>query len=170
MSSFPIDIVWTFLIGTTALFILGASLVATLIVSHRRLRKQMKALLDSEQRFRSLVENINDIYYVCDAAGKLTYGSPNLFTTTGYREHELIGQSYVRLIASQDRRRVIDFYTTRTNDGTVDCRLEFRARLKDGSTVWVEQTARILRNPTGSVLAYQNVVHDISERKRAEQA
>lgn len=134
-------------------------------------RKRMEeALQNSKEGYRNLVENISEIFFVCDSRGKLMYGSPNLFSRTGYKEDELMGQSYVRLIACEDRHRVADFYAGCTKDGTVDTGCEFRARLKDGSFKWVGQSTRIVRDPDGSAVEYRNVVSDITERKRAEES
>ncbi len=172
MSSTTVDLLWSIVVGTSVLLILGAGFIASLVISHRRYvaaqMENMEALRESELRFRNLVENISEIYCVCDVQGKLRYGSPNLFSESGYSEQELLGRSYVRLIADSDRRRVSDFYRARGVDGTVDTRLEFLACKRDGSAVWVEQSTRILRDRSGNILAYQNVVRDVTERKRTE--
>jgi|GEM_PF-875341 len=133
-------------------------------------REHMNAALQkSEQRFRDLVENMTEVYYVCDNTGRIVYGSPNLFSSTGYSREELLGHSYVRMIAREDRRRIVDFYRERTRNGSVDTVCEFRARRKDGSTVWVEQSTRIIRKEDGSVIEYRNVARDTTKRKRAEE-
>ncbi|HCV42040.1 MAG TPA: hypothetical protein DGH68_01045, partial [Bacteroidetes bacterium] len=134
-------------------------------------RKQVEwALRHSEERYRNLVENISEIFFIVDHRGKIVYGSPNLFSSTGYEEGELIGKSYVGLVAREDRLRIMEFYEQRTLDGTIDCRCEFLARMKTGRSVWVEQVTRIIRNEAGSVVQYWNVVRDITERKQIEEA
>jgi PAS domain S-box-containing protein len=124
---------------------------------------------NAESLYRSLVENMNDVFYIADADGKIRYGSPNLFSRSGYAESELVGMTYVRLIATQDRKRVVGAYIRATEDGAVDLRLDFRVRLKSGSTFWVEQSTRIVRDQAGEVKEYRNIVRDISERKAAEE-
>lgn len=126
-------------------------------------------LFQSRELFRNLVENISEIYYICDGRGRLVYGSPNLYARSGYTEAELVGRSYVRLIMQDDRRRVTEYYLARTADGTIDTTCEFRVLLKDRSTVWVEQSTRFIRNQDGSVAEYRNVVRDVSRRKEAEE-
>lgn len=136
----------------------------------RQLADANEELHRSKEHYRSLVENINEIYYVSDRSGKLVYASPNLFLRSGYSERELLGQSYIRLIHETDRKRVVDFYVEQSMAGTVDMTCEFRARLRDGSPVWVEQSTRVVRNGNGSIVEYRNVARDVSERKRAEDA
>ena len=170
-TSTTIDLLWVVIIGTGALLALAVSLIASLYISQRRYvaaqQEKMMALQESESRFRNLVENINDIYYICSADGNIVYGSPNLFSRSGYTEHEVLGTSYIRLIAREDRRGVVNHYLQRIADGTLDTTYEFRARQKNGNTVWVEQTTRILRNEAGDVTGFRNVVRDITERKRS---
>lgn len=172
---------WWFLsmvgfLGAGSVYLLYRSRVHHLEQDREKERLFARTLQESEQkyrqlfeRYRDLVENIREVYYVSDARGRLTYGSPNLFLYTGYREHELIGQLYVRLIAEQDRRRVVDHYLRCVSDGTVDTSCEFRARRKDGTVLWVEQSTRILRDAKGNVVEFRNVVRDISVRKTVEE-
>lgn len=124
----------------------------------------------SEERFRTLVESITDVFYVTDANGRLIYASPNLFSYTGYQPRELLGRSYLKLVAPEDRRWLVDLYLTKTAQGAEVVACEFRALRKDGSRIWVDQRSTIVRDPHGQVVEYRNVVRDISERKAMEQA
>ncbi len=124
---------------------------------------------ETARRFQDLVENINEIFYTLDAQGCFLYASPNLFKSSGYTEKEILGRRYARLIAPEDRRRVIDFYLRETERGAVDTMCEFRALLKDGSQAWIEQATRIVRDASGKVLEYRNVVRDIRARRKAEE-
>jgi len=128
-----------------------------------------KDLRESEKHFRNLVENITDIFYISDANGKMLYGSPNLYTEMGYAPEQVLGKSYVRLVAPADRRKVVDFYIVQTREGAQDIQVEFRVRRKDGTLLWTDQRTRIVRDPAGNVVEYRNVIRNISERKQAEE-
>lgn len=173
MSASTIDLLWVVIIGTSTVVVLAVALIASLVISHRQRiaaqEEKMRALEESQALFRSLVENINDIYYISDARGKMVYASPNLFARTGYTEREIIGQSYARLLTREDRRRVVEHYLRCVNNGTRDTTYEFRARLKNGNAVWVEQATRIQRAKDGTVLEFRSVVRDVTERKRTEE-
>ncbi len=143
--------------------------VGTIIDITERKRAE-KALIESEEKFRNLVENINDVFYVSDDKGILLYCSPNISTSTGFSLEEIIGKSYLRLVAPIDRRKVVDHYLNETKKGVLDTKLEFRVRCKDGKIIWVEQNTRIVRDSNGNLLQYRNVAREITERKRAEEA
>ncbi len=126
-------------------------------------------LKQSRDLFRDLVENIDEVYYVSDARGRLTYASPNVTMKTGYSQQEIIDVSSFRRIHREDRRRVVDHYQRCVEEGKPDVQCEFRLLLKDGSVLWVEQVSRIMRDSSGTIREYRNVVRDISERKKAEE-
>ncbi len=141
-------------------------LVSIVDITDRKLADQ--ALRESEKRYRDLVENISEVYFVCDDRGMVLYGSPNFFSETGFTLKDIIGQPFLRLIAQGDRARVLAFYRDRAADGTLDTTCEFRGRHKDGQLTWVEQSTRIIRDPLGKVTEFRNVVRNITERKQAQ--
>ncbi|MBI3195316.1 MAG: PAS domain S-box protein, partial [Ignavibacteriae bacterium] len=162
-TEFPISL------GTSAMKdqlgnVLGLVGVAKDITERKRIEAKLRF---NEELYRDLVENINDVYFVTDARGKLTYASPNMFIHTGYTQEEIIGKSYIRLIADEDRGRIVQHYITCTNNGTIDTSIEFRVRRKDGTSVWAEQSTRIVRDAEGKPIQYSNVVRDITGRKLA---
>ncbi len=143
------------------------SKVLVSIIDFTERKRADQALRESEKRYRDLVENISEVYFVCDHRGFIVYSSPNLFSETGYLPEEILGKFFLSLIVPQDRPRVLKFYRDRTKDGTIDTTCEFRRRRKDGSATWVEQSTRIIRDRDGNVKEYRNVVRDVSERIHA---
>ncbi|MEW5842866.1 MAG: PAS domain S-box protein [Bacteroidota bacterium] len=132
-------------------------------------RKRAEEILrESEERFRNIVENMNEVFYIADGQGKIFYCSPNITTATGYSLQEIIGKSFLRLVAPIDRRIVLDNYLEQTTKGVSDTALVFRVRCKDGKIIWVEQITHIVYDTSGNVVEYRNVARDITERKRAE--
>ncbi len=131
-------------------------------------KRAEETLRESEERFRNLVENINEVFYITNAQGKIGYCSPNIETIIGYSLNEILGNSYLRLVASEDRRLVIDHYLNETAKAISDTTLIFRARSKDGKIIWVEQLTHIVYDTLGSVVEYRNVARDITERIKAQ--
>jgi PAS domain S-box-containing protein len=143
------------------------SKVLVSIIDFTERKRADQALRESEKKYRDLVENISEVYFVCDHQGVIVYSSPNFFSETGYLPDEILGKPFLSLIVPQDRPRVLKFYRDRANDGTVDTTCEFRGKKKDGSSTWIEQSTRIIRDSNGSVKEYRNVVRDVSERIHA---
>lgn len=122
----------------------------------------------SEEKFRNLVEGINEVFFINDYKGTITYCSPNLFENTGYQSDEFIGQSYKMMVAPVDLIKVKKFYIQLLNSDQQDVIIEFRVQRKDGSVLWTEQNTRVVRDQTGKVIEFRNVCRNISKRKQAE--
>lgn len=131
-------------------------------------KRAEETLRESEERFRNLVENINEVFYITNAQGKIGYCSPNIETIIGYSLNEILGNSYLLFVASEDRRLVIDHYLNETAKAISDTTLIFRARSKDGKIIWVEQLTHIVYDTLGNVVEYRNVARDITERIKAQ--
>ncbi len=134
-------------------------------------RMQSAAALErNEARFRGLVEGSRDSTAVVDAAGKVTYASPNVERTTGYPIDERQGRSIFDTVHPDDHARIVSALGQLLASGPgATANLEFRAVRKDGTIWWGEANAtNLLDDPSvaGVVVNYR----DVSERKRAEEA
>jgi PAS domain S-box-containing protein len=126
-------------------------------------------LLRSEARYRSLIENINEVFYITNADGRTVYISPNVFSFSGYSADHFIGKRSFMLTYKEDFKFLFNFYKKKSDDGTIDATVEFRAIKKDGTVYWAEQITRFVRDEKGKILEFRNVVRDITLRKKAEQ-
>jgi PAS domain S-box-containing protein len=193
-SSEDIELLRAVILGAIVFLALGGALIASVVFNQRRRiasqrrtldelaqkeqaltaevseRKQIElALRESQLQYRNLVENISEMYCILDPQYNIIYGSPNLFSRTGYHETQLIGTHFFRLPDHRDRQRVLHAFDESTRKGTVDTTCEFRLQPKNGMAFWVEQSTRIERDESGNVVEYRNLLRDISERKRAEE-
>ncbi len=124
------------------------------------------ALQESEARYRSVIENIQDTFYRTDAGGALIMLSPSGASLLGYESaEELLGipmekfwkspedfQAYVEILSEQGAVR--DLETTLLR--------------KDGSEVVVEATSNIYDDGSGFMLGLEGILRDIGKRKEAE--
>ncbi|MBI5911538.1 MAG: PAS domain S-box protein [Betaproteobacteria bacterium] len=130
-------------------------------------RKQAeRALVDSEQRFRSLVEQSLVGIYVSDGE-RIVYTNPRAEEILGYEPGELAGASLTALIADEDQPAVEREIRSLLTGEVPIARLEIRARRKDGSEVTIG--AQGLRARVDNRPAIVGVLQDISEKKRAEE-
>jgi PAS domain S-box-containing protein len=132
-------------------------------------KRAEKALHQSEERFRSLFENSIIGIYRTTPDGEIVLANPAFVRMLGYssaaevteRNPELDGieLSYSR---SEFRQRI-------EKEGEIKG-LESAWKRRDGSTIFVRESARAVRGPDGKVLYYEGTAEDITERKRAEAA
>jgi PAS domain S-box-containing protein len=147
----------------------GAACLLTTIQDITERRRAEDALRESEDRFRSLVHNSQDIITVHDRNLIVTYESPSVSRVLGYEAGYLIGKTPLDFVPVEDLpevRRIFEEVTRRQNDGFPT---EFRFRRADGSFVYLEALgSNLLEHPgvRGIVLTSR----DVTERKRSEGA
>jgi diguanylate cyclase (GGDEF)-like protein/PAS domain S-box-containing protein len=120
-------------------------------------------LRESEQRFRSLVENLNDVIYTMDAQGRFTYVSPSVERIAGYDASEMIGQPLSKYIPAEDIPTMYDWLEKALADGTKDT--ELRVLTKDGRILNMRTSVRT-HHPEGETEAVlHGLMTDITEYK-----
>ncbi|MBM3143298.1 MAG: PAS domain S-box protein, partial [Chloroflexi bacterium] len=133
-------------------------------------RKRVEeALRRSEERYRTILSEMQDNYFEVDLAGNLTFFNDSTSNSLGYSAEELMGMSYSEFTASEDIKLVYKAFnkvyrTNRPNKGFL-----WKVVRKDGTVGFVEATVSPLRNPKGEIIGFRGVGRDITERKRAEE-
>jgi PAS domain S-box-containing protein len=133
-------------------------------------KKLEDGIRESEEKFRSLVENANDIVFSLNTSGNFTYISPQWKDILGHDPATLIGTPGGALIHPEDRPQNIAAFRQAMTTGTKIHGLEYRIQHKDGTWRWHSQSAAPQRNGSGTIVAYQGICHDITERKRVLEA
>ena len=129
-------------------------------------RKRMsRALRESEEKYRLLVENANEgIVVVQD--GLLKFSNPRAAEVTGYTMKELASKPFKELIHPEDREMVLARHKRRIKRKDVPDLYTFRVVGKRGNVIWVEINAVVFR--WEGKPATLNLLNDVTARKRAE--
>jgi phosphoserine phosphatase RsbU/P len=140
----------------------------------RKRRAAEAALVRSERRYKRLVAAVTDyIYMVTLKDGKVikTSHGPGCLTVTGYSHEEYMENPFLwyQMIYEEDRPAVIRL-TADIQAGQDIPSLEHRIRHKDGSIRWVRNTIVPRYSEQGELIAYDGLISDITERKRAEES
>lgn len=135
-----------------------------------RLRSQER-LGESEERFRSLVEQSHDCYIraVLEPLA-IEYISPSCESLTGYTREEILGdpQFISRLIHPEDRETFLALAEER--ERCVSRPYVFRVRRKDGRYIWIEACTIPVYGSNGHPVAIDYAIHDITAWKQTEAA
>jgi two-component system sensor histidine kinase/response regulator len=128
-------------------------------------RKSEEALRSSEERFRLLAENSTDIISRRGPYGSISYVSPSVKTVLGYDPAVIVDVDTADLVHPDD---VATYRTFVMPQGDVPSKATYRMRHDDGHYVWLEGSARLVRDPdSGLPLEYQVVSRDVTERHEA---
>ncbi|MGA2544969.1 MAG: PAS domain S-box protein [Rectinemataceae bacterium] len=126
-----------------------------------------KALMESEQRYRYLVENAREAIFVVQE-GLISFSNRAGFEISGYSEQELFSKPFVELIHPGDRARIENIHLKFLSGKKAESRYLFRIITKDGDCRWLEQHVALVSfdgKPATLCLAY-----DITKRKNAAEA
>jgi PAS domain S-box-containing protein len=134
-------------------------------------RKRVEeALRESEEKYRTILENIEDGYYEVDIVGNLTFFNDSLCKLYGYPEDELMGMNYRQHMDDETAKRVYQTYNTVYQTGKPTEAFDWEVIRKDGTRRFVQVSVSLMRGPTGEPVGFRGIIRDITERKAAEEA
>ncbi len=133
----------------------------------RRLAAERK-LRESERRFRTLVETMNESLAEVDENGVFTYVNRKLTEMLGYAKEEIIGRARTDLLAGPDSNQAKEWFAQgkERGVGTYECVL----RGQGGREVPVIISSQPIYDPDGRFQGVVDVLTDITEQKKAEHA
>jgi len=132
-------------------------------------RKRVEeALRDSEEQWRAVFENNPTMYFMVDATGTIVSVNPFGAEQLGYTVGELIGRPVQDVFYEPDREAVQRHAAACLEHLGRAMNWELRKVRKDGSMLWVRETARAMLVKNRPVILI--VCEDVTERRRAEEA
>ncbi len=156
---------------------------AILSQTNRRLEAEIaerkraeEVLRQSEAQYRLLAENMVDVIWTLNPAGRFTYVSPSVQRLRGYTPQEVLSQSPAEVLTPaslQTMQAALMATIPHIEKGAQHYEAkptayELEQLRKDGSTIWTEALERVLFDDDGNFSGFLGVSRDIAERKRAE--
>lgn len=133
-------------------------------------RKQVEAELQkSELRFRSFVENVNDVLFVLDTAGVFIYVSPQWKESFGYEPEETIGHPFTPYVHPDDVPGCFKFMHEVFVSGEKRSGVEYRVQCKAGGYKWYKANASMITDPDTGQPLLVGIGRDISGLREAEE-
>jgi len=158
LRSYPVRNEWGALMG-----------VVEIVTDITDRRKAEEALRQSEQKYRELFENANDIIFILDFDGTILSCNAAAAKTYGYESEQMLGLNIESLLDPEYLPVVRQFIQKRLNNIDVQNPQEFLTYTKDGEAVWVEVNARIMKE-NGRQVSVHGIARNITERKKMEEA
>lgn len=148
---------------------LGGDRVIIAVQRDITLRKQMEnQLVESEAKYRTVVENMHDVLYRTDINGDITLVSPSVTRLLGVESTgEIIGKNLARDLYANPEERARTIKLMEAKGEVVD--LEVQLRRPDGKLITVAANSHIFRDASGQPAGVEGVIRDITERKKAEE-
>jgi PAS domain S-box-containing protein len=127
-----------------------------------------EALLESELKYRTIVEGIEEGYFEIDFDRNLTFFNDPLCKMLGYAHHEMTAKNTREFTSPATIEKMDQIYEQVLKTGEPIRVTDYDAVGKDGASIALELTASLMRNPDGDPIGFRGVLRDVSERKDAE--
>ncbi|MEN6395719.1 MAG: PAS domain S-box protein, partial [Methanoregula sp.] len=125
-------------------------------------------LLESEEKYRTLVEQTPDIVFQINAAGKMTYVSPQVFDHLGYHPKELIGTNPLDYMPSEEREQCANLFRQAIEPRTVFSGFEAKFIDAAGRSRLFGLNGKPIFNTAGELTGFRGTARNIEFRKQLE--
>ncbi len=136
-------------------------------ITDRKLSEE--ALRQSQEKYRAIIESIDEGYYETDLKGNLTFFNESLCRILGYSHEELSGMSYAKFMDASDAHETYRVFMQVFETGKPGGMFQWELISKDGARRSIEASVSLIRDAEGQKLGYRGLCRDITERKQAEE-
>lgn len=133
-------------------------------------RKQIEEILrESEERYRSILENIEDGYFEVDVGGKFTFFNNSLYRMLQYSREEMMGMNNKQYMDEEGAQKIYQGFNRVYRTGEPNRAFNWEIIRKDGQKGIFEGSISLMRNVRGEPIGFRGIACDITERKRTEE-
>lgn len=138
---------------------------------HAEFQKEaaLEKLRESEERYRSILENIQEAYFEVDLAGNFTFFNDSLCRMTGCSRKELLGGNYAKFSDKENSEKVFTAFNKVYKTGILIEGFDWLIIRKDGAKRYIEASISLINDSRGNPSGFKGVIRDITERKVIEQ-
>jgi two-component system cell cycle sensor histidine kinase/response regulator CckA len=127
-----------------------------------------EALRESELKYRTIVESVEEGCFEIGLEGNLTFFNDPLSRMLGYTPEEMLGKNTREFTSPATMRKMDQVYDQLLKTGEPIRGTGYDAVGKDGGSIALELAASLIRDPQGDPVGFRGVLRDVSERKDAE--
>ncbi|MBN1665041.1 MAG: PAS domain S-box protein [Deltaproteobacteria bacterium] len=122
----------------------------------------------SEERYRSIIENIQDGYYEIDLSGAPLFCNDAYLKILGYNRDEWFSSHFTNYSDKESTDRLLAIFTDIFRSGKPASGIEWKLSKKDGFIRNIEETISLIKNAKGEPIGFRGLVRDVTERKNHE--
>jgi two-component system sensor histidine kinase/response regulator len=142
--------------------------VAPVIAQTVEHRRSQEALRESEERYRTILDNIEDGYYEVDLAGNFTGFNKSICKILGYPPEELVGLNDRQYTDQEQAKKLFLAFNQVYRTGEPAKGFGWEIIRRDGTRRHIEASVTLIRPSQNQPGGFRGIVRDISERKQAE--
>lgn len=146
--------------------------VEAVIINYRDMTKRKQAeeaLKEREEKYRTILENIQEGYFEVDLAGNLIFFNEPVCEIMGYPRPELTGLNYREYTDEETAEKVFSSFNRVYQTGEPTKEIDWQIIRKDGARRYIEASVSLNRNFSGRPIGFKGIIRDITERKQMHQ-
>ena len=128
-----------------------------------------EAARESEEKYRTILETIQEGYYEVDLAGSFTFVNESLAALLGYDLSELERMNYRRYTEDPHSRAVFETFNHVYRTGELVESFGWEILRKDGERRYADASASPIQNADGEIVGFRGILRDVTPRRRAEE-
>ncbi len=132
-------------------------------------KRAEEALRASEERYKTIIESIEDGYFEVNLAGDLTFFNDSLCRILGYSREEMLGMSNRQYTDEENRKKLYEAFNKVYRTGQPTRAFAWEIIRKDGMKRFGEVSITLMKNSKGEPIGFRGTARDVTERKKAEQ-
>jgi len=137
----------------------------TELTARRRIEESLR---ESEEKYRTILESIEEGYYEVDISGNFTFFNDSMCRILGYSKDELVGMNTIENMDQENAKKVYQTLNKVYNTGKPDKGFDYEFIRKDGTKRHVEASVSIMKDAKGQQIGFRGILRDVTERKRIE--
>jgi PAS domain S-box-containing protein len=127
-----------------------------------------KALKESEEKYRTILESIEEGYYETDLSGHLTFFNDSMCRMLGYYREELLGKSNREYMDEVNAREIFAIFSKVFKTGKPAVATDWEIVCKDGARRFMETSVSLIRDQNNQAIGFKGIARDITTRKQSE--
>jgi len=132
-------------------------------------KRAEEALRESEEKYRTILESIEESYWEVDLAGNLSFFNDSTSGILGYTKNELIGINNRQFMDTENAKKMYQTFSKVYGTGKPAKGFDWEITRKDGTKIYVETSVSLRKDSKGHPIGFRGIGKDITERKRAEE-
>ncbi|MGC9977246.1 MAG: diguanylate cyclase [Syntrophales bacterium] len=141
-------------------------IISTDITEHKMAEEKIK---ESEQKYKTIIENIEDGYHELDFSGNIVFFNDTLLKMLGYSRDEFAKMNYQNFTDEETTRKVLQVCDDVYRTGKPARGVEIEVMKKDGTTIVAEISVSLILDSRGHELGFRNLMRDVTGRKKSEE-
>ena len=128
-----------------------------------------EALKESEEKYRTILDSIEEAYFEVDIAGNFTFFNDSLSKILGHTRAELLGMNNRDHMTPESSKKTHNLFSQIYGTGKPIKKVNYEIIRKDGSHGFHELSASLMRDQAGQPIGFRGIARDITEQKLAEE-